>query len=562
MDVATINIEYNKTIKKAEEHIKNKEFEEALFYYEKSLTVKPDQEEPQKKIEKIKKLLEIRKKINETQSSYAFNKAYQSSLKIVLNATYGAFANQYFVLSNSKIANAITVMGRNLINYMASSVDNYFYNYWHKDSSAHKLLGLEYIAKGKNDGLYYFLDRNLNKTDRPFKEFNTGHKIDDILMSRRIGIDRLKEHLDIENHPDYEILYDYKIHDFVNVQQIDPNPQWVKEEETGYKLYSGKNPCVRYQDTDSMYLSYEPIMKSVGYTGEPIEFILHVDKVIMKKIFNKLLIRYGERFKVQNKQDFELETISKSILFFEKKHYLKDVVWEDTVFYDSMSHFSPTGIKIVRSSTPPFVRGHKQSGGIWEFIKYIFDNAENLNIQECLKIVKDLRKEFEMSDIEDISMTTSVTGYEDKVLNDTTGVEVKSGSNFSLKAAALHNYLLNRNSEYKSKYDMIKDGRVKYYYCKHPQNNVFAYMRGFHPTEIVEKERVILDYETQFDKTVLSICNDFMRALDLPLINKRISVLNSLFGFKLEQKSEYSPSILTDESEEQDNDWNIDLDEL
>lgn len=252
MDIATINIEYNKTIKKAEEHIKNKEFEEALFYYEKSLTVKPDQEEPQKKIEKIKKLLEIRKKINETQSSYAFNKAYQSSLKIVLNATYGAFANQYFVLSNSKIANAITVMGRNLINYMASSVDNYFYNYWHKDSSAHKLLGLEYIAKGKNDGLYYFLDRNLNKTDRPFKEFNTGHKIDDILMSRRIGIDRLKEHLDIENHPDYEILYDYKIHDFVNVQQLDPNPQWVKEEETGYKLYCGKNPCVRYQDTDSV----------------------------------------------------------------------------------------------------------------------------------------------------------------------------------------------------------------------------------------------------------------------------------------------------------------------
>lgn len=313
---------------------------------------------------------------------------------------------------------------------------------------------------------------------------------------------------------------------------------------------------------NSMYLSYEPIMKSANYKGEPIEFILHVDKVIMKKIFNKLLNKYGERFKVQNKQDFELETISKSILFFEKKHYLKDVVWEDTVFYDTMSHFSPTGIKIVRSSTPPFVRGHKQSGGIWEFIKYIFDNAENLNIQECLKIVKDLRKEFEMSDIEDISMTTSVTGYEDKVLNDTTGVEVKSASNFSLKAAALHNYLLNKNSEYKSKYDMIKDGRVKYYYCKHPQNNVFAYMRGFHPTEIVEKERVILDYETQFDKTVLSICNDFMRALDLPLINKRISVLNSLFGFKLEQKSEYSPSILTDESEEQDNDWNIDLDEL
>jgi hypothetical protein len=381
-------------------------------------------------------------------------------------------------------------------------------------------------------------------------------------MTRRIGMDRLKEHLDTENLPNYEILYDYKIFEITEVSPLDLNPSWEREEETGYKLYNGNNPCVRYQDTDSMYFSYEPIMKSIGYDGNPIEFILHMDKVLMKKIFNKLLIKYGEKYQVKNKQDFELETISKSILFFEKKHYLKDVIWEDGVYHDTMSHFSPTGIKIVRSSTPPFVRGHKQSGGIWEFIRNIFDNAENLNIQECLKIVKDLRKEFEMSDIEDISMTTSVTGYEEKVLNDTTGVEVKLASNFSLKAAALHNYLLNKNSEYKTKYDMIKDGRVKYYYCKHPLNNVFAYMRGSHPTEIVEKERVLLDYEVQFDKTVLSIANDFMRALDLPLINKRISVLNSLFGFKLEQKTEYNPTILSEPDYEKDNDWNIDLEEI
>jgi hypothetical protein len=563
-DIATINIEYNKAIKKAEISIKKKDFEEALKSYQKALLVKPDEIDPTNKIEKITRLFDVRQKINETQSSYAFNKAYQSSLKIVLNATYGAFANQYFVLSNSKIANAITRMGRDLINYMASNVDNYFYNFWYKDKNAHKLLGLEYIVKGKNDNLYYFLDRNYNKTDkRGYAEFDTGNKSKDILMSRRIGIERLLEHKGIENLEDYDILYDYKIHNFINVEKLDMNPIWEKEAESGYNLYKGKNPVVRYEDTDSMYLSYEPIMRSVNYVGDEMEFILHFDKVIMKKIYNKLLAKYGERFNVENKHDFELETISKSILLFEKKHSLKNVVFEDGVFYNNMEHFSPTGIKIVRSSTPPFVRGQKQSGGIWEFIRYLFDNADNLNIQECLKIVKKLRKEFEMSNIEDISMTTSVTGYEDKVLNDTTGIEVRLGSNFSLKAAALHNYLLNKNSEYKTKYDTIKDGKVKYYYCKHPLNSVFAYTRGSHPTEIVEKENVQLDYEIQFDKTVLSICNDFMRALELPLINKRISVLNSLFGFKLEQKDEYKPSILIDEDEpdDEDDEWNnINLD--
>lgn len=312
---------------------------------------------------------------------------------------------------------------------------------------------------------------------------------------------------------------------------------------------------------NSMYLSYEPIMRSVNYTGDEMEFIFHVDKILMRNIYKKLLDNFGNRFKVKNIHDFELETVSKSILFFEKKHYIKDVIYDDGVFHESLSHFSPTGIKIVRSSTPSFVRGYKQKDGIWDFIHYIFSNTDKIEsksfVSDCLRLVRKLRKEFEMSDIEDISMTTSCTGYEEKVLNDTTGIEVKLGSNFSLKAAALHNYLLNKNSEYKTKYDTIKDGKIKYYYCKHPLNNVFGYIRGSHPTEIVEKENVIIDYETQFDKTVLSISNDFMKAMDLPLINKRIAVLNSIFGFKFEQTIDYKPTILIDDDDIDEEDWEI-----
>ena len=92
-----------------------------------------------------------------------------------------------------------------------------------------------------------------------------------------------------------------------------------------------------------------------------------------------------------------------------------------------------------------------------------------------------------------------------------------------------HNYLLNKNSEYKVRYDMIKGGRIKYYYCQHPKNNVFAYMRSFHPTELTEKEGVQVDYDTQFDKTFLKIVNRFLNPIGLPTINKRLSVLNSLF---------------------------------
>jgi hypothetical protein len=255
----------------------------------------------------------------------------------------------------------------------------------------------------------------------------------------------------------------------------------------------------------------------------------------MKKLHKDFLDIYAKRYKVKNIQDFELETISKSILFFEKKNYLKNIVWEESIFYEPLTYFSPTGIKIVRSETPNFVRGKDQSGGIWEFIKYLFANADDLNIKDILKIVKQIRKEFDLEDYDNISSQTSCTNYNDKIMNDTTDLETIKGAHFSIKAAGLYNYFLNKNSEYKIKYDTIRGGKIKYYYCKHDKNNVFGYVRGMHPTEITEKEGLQFDYDAQFDKTVLSICNGFLKALDLPMINKRMSVLGSLFDFKLKQ---------------------------
>lgn len=283
---------------------------------------------------------------------------------------------------------------------------------------------------------------------------------------------------------------------------------------------------------NSLYLSYKPIMESVGYEGSEIEFILHMDKVFVKKLFKQFLDEYANNYKVENKHDFELETINKSAIHLGKKHYINDVLWEDGIFYDSLSYFYPKGIDIVRSSTPSFVRGKDQTGGIWDFIKYLFSNPGNLDITNVLKLVKQQRKAFEIEDIENISMNTSCSNYDEKVIDDVNSIETAKGAHFSIKAAALHNFILNKNSEYKTKYDMIKSGKIKYYYCIHPMNNVFGYLRSFHPYEITEKENVIIDYDTQFEKCYLSLVNKFIEPLGLPVINKRLSVLNSLFSFK------------------------------
>lgn len=284
---------------------------------------------------------------------------------------------------------------------------------------------------------------------------------------------------------------------------------------------------------NSNYMSYKPIMDSVGFDGDPLEFILHVDKVLVKRLFKKFLDDFADSYGVENVHDFELENINSTSLHLGKKIYMKNTVWDEGVFHRDGLNLIPTGMKVIKKNTPPWVRGTNQKGGIWTFIDYIFSqDVKSLDIINILKIVKELREEFELQNIEDISMTTSCSNYSDKVIDDVNDVITLKGAHFSIKAAALHNYLLNNNSEYKTKYDLIRGGKIKYYYCKHNMNNVFGYLRSFHPTEITEKEKVIFDYDTQFEKTVLAIVNDFLKPIGLPLINKRLGVLGSLFHFK------------------------------
>jgi DNA polymerase elongation subunit (family B) len=448
--------------------------------------------------EKREKILELKKKIEETQADYDRAKAMQLALKLVINGTYGAFAHPKFVLSNSHIANAITAMGRDVITYMLKKIEDYFYKEWYLDIEAHQKLGIEYIAE--KDGKYFLLDRTGDNIHYPHASF------DELLTKLNIFRHDLKE--DKQTIGDYNVLYRRDIHNFSNVQQI------PKEK-----------PITIYGDTDSLYISFTPVIDSCGFKGDDLDFILHLDRIIIKKKFTKYLDEYAARFGVKNIHDFELETINRSALHIQKKNYINNVVWEDGIFYENLSYFYPKGVEIVKSSTPPFVREN-----IYEFLRYVFSNPTTINIRKVLMIVKDLKKQFMMASIEDISMTTSCSNYQAKVIDDVTDVVTVKGAHFGVKAAALHNYLLNKNSEYKVKYDNIRGGRIKYYYCNHPKNEVFAYMRSMHPYEIVEKENVKIDYDQQFDVTMLTIINRFLEPIGLPTINRRLSVLNSIFS--------------------------------
>jgi len=250
------NEKFNRLIRGGEDLLLKKKFDEAYKNYKTAYDINQF-EDIKVKIEKLEKYFDLKKKVSDKKSEYDYNKAMQLALKLVLNGTYGAFANKYFVLSNAKIANAITAMGRNVIQYMLEKIEDYFYNEWHLDKDIHRLLGLEYLAQSKTDNNYYFLNRDYKPVDRPFSQINTGDINNDILKSRNIQITRLTE-IESYDKDDWKILYEYHIHEFSNVEILDENPQWetINENKPSnpdeiFRSYIGGNPILIYGDTDS-----------------------------------------------------------------------------------------------------------------------------------------------------------------------------------------------------------------------------------------------------------------------------------------------------------------------
>jgi len=255
-----------------------------------------------------------------------------------------------------------------------------------------------------------------------------------------------------------------------------------------------------------------------------LEFIQGMDHFRYAQYFKDCLTTYAESYGVENKEDFELEKISESIINIAKKKYLMHIVHEDGIDYDRMSYIFPKGVELVRSSTPLFARDR-----IVEIVKYLFNNPDTFNIKELLKLVKNLRKEFELANIDDISMQSSCSNYDAKIIDDKNlPLKYTSGAHFAVKCAAYHNYLLSKDSDARKKYEFIKSGtKIKYYVCKDKGiNDMFAYIRGSYPHEFAPE----MDYDQQFAKAILSPINSIIEPLGMPQITDRLRVVMDMFS--------------------------------
>ena len=221
-------------------------------------------------------------------------------------------------------------------------------------------------------------------------------------------------------------------------------------------------------------------------------------------------------------------------MFLAKKKYIKHTLWEDGVVNKRLEALVPKNVSLMHRSTPPFCREK-----VYSIIKYIFDKYDSFTLKDILKYVKDIKKEFSLQPIESLSKSTSVNSYySSKILvdgqyKDSPGIvddkkELIFGSNtyFTVKASGYYNYLLNQHPELQSKYEFITPGtKIKYYFCKDGLNERFAYPIGEFPHEFAPE----MDMDEQFLDNITNQVNGYIKALGMPEMNRRLSVVVSLF---------------------------------
>lgn len=364
-----------------------------------------------------------------------------------------------------------------------------------------------------------------------------------------MGRDVVKYMDDINEKYWYEFWHlDEELHEYLGitgeVKQLDDT--WVhresktvhegevKQTEIEDGTYQRSVAVSPYIDTDSLFVWFEPAMLSCNWEGDKQEFVMKICKFRLEKLFLKKLESYAKKYKVKNIQDFEIENINESIIFVTKKKYIKHTIWEDGRQYERLSNIVPKGVDLIKKGTPAFARKK-----VMDIIIYIFDNPYTYNIKDLLKFVRDLKKEFELTSIDEIAPSSNINAYwsskliVDGVMLDGPGVvddketyNMAKATYYTIKAAALYNHLLYQHPELINDYEIIKPGtKVRIYPTTHHLNDKFCYILGAYPAEFAPP----VDYDTLFQTSVANQVNYYLQALGLPELNKRLKIVISLF---------------------------------
>ena len=259
-----------------------------------------------------------------------------------------------------------------------------------------------------------------------------------------------------------------------------------------------------YSDTDSCYVSMQPLVDKL-YKNLSSEKIINILDKICKEQLSKVLLKtsnhiadYTNAF--EQKIFFKREAIADHAIFLGKKHYAMNV-WDSEGLRYKETKLKVKGLEMVKSSTPGVIRTALKDAlkicltGTQKQLHSFMDTYE----QTYLKYTP-----------EQIAFPRSVNGLS-KYTN--SGSIYSKGTPMHVRASLLYNFHL-KEKDLDKKYPEIQEGeKIRFFYLKEPNTigeNTIAFI-GSLPKEL--KLHKYIDYETMFEKSMLQPVDTLTSAL-------------------------------------------------
>lgn len=259
-----------------------------------------------------------------------------------------------------------------------------------------------------------------------------------------------------------------------------------------------------YSDTDSCYITLDPLVKKFYGDKSKDEILKILDKICEEKItavINKAcgeLADYTNAF--ERKIIFKREAIADRGIWVAKKRYALNVYNNEGVSY-AEPKLKVMGLEIVRSSTPEAIRN---------VLKDAVKVAITKDEAALQNFILEAKKEFLKLPPEEIAFPRGVNGM--FKYQDSSNIYAK-GCPMHVRGALLYNYYL---KEYgiTNKYELIGEGdKIKFLYLKTPntfKENCIGFI-GKIPTEFLLTNYI--DYDTMWEKAFIEPLNGIIEGM-------------------------------------------------
>lgn len=285
-----------------------------------------------------------------------------------------------------------------------------------------------------------------------------------------------------------------------------------------------------YGDTDSLYISYEHLLKTIkGYENMSIEqkrdIIVNFNTGFLDEHNRQFIADYYDTRGGKSVHNFELETLNKAGVWLNvKKRYAQLLLWKDGKKFDLDNlKIKVTGLEMNKAAAPNFSREILSN-----MVRFMLENSTDKYLVNRMNIeLQKYEKEWLERDIDDICPNIKVNGYKKYILNDR-DIKLVVAPKCPSNVRGLGNYNRIRNY-YNLEGDEIYGGKLKQYeyrVCRH-EWDYFSYEAMNFP-KWAEKYAPV-DREHMFQKYVLDPLNRILIPSGLAQLNLDHSIQMSLF---------------------------------